>query len=81
MRDNVSHMGLAVIWNGDIIPIEVVYSDRRRSWAIEVKTTGEVLIRVPTAVSFTGDRTEQSRVDRKTAGSVSKQGHKTQKLQ
>lgn len=52
MRDNVSHMGLAVIWNGNIIPIEVVYSDRRRSWAIEVKTNGEVLIRVPTAVSL-----------------------------
>ncbi|WP_319378565.1 SprT family zinc-dependent metalloprotease [uncultured Methanocorpusculum sp.] len=44
-------MGLAVVWHGDIIPIEVIYSDRRRSWAIEVKTTGEVLIRVPTTVS------------------------------
>lgn len=44
-------MGLSIVWNGQQIPIKVIYSDRRKSWAIEVKTTGEVLVRVPCAVS------------------------------
>ncbi len=44
-------MVLSVVWNGQHIPIEVIHSARRRSWAIEVKTTGEVIIRVPSAVS------------------------------
>jgi predicted metal-dependent hydrolase len=51
MRDNVSHMGPAVVWNGDYIPINVIYSDRRKSWAIEVTTAGEVLVRVPSMIS------------------------------
>ncbi|MDO9523091.1 MAG: SprT family zinc-dependent metalloprotease [Methanocorpusculum sp.] len=44
-------MVLSIVWNGQHILIEIIYSDRRRSWAIEVKTTGEVLVRVPCAVS------------------------------
>ncbi|HJJ29758.1 MAG TPA: DUF45 domain-containing protein [Methanocorpusculum sp.] len=43
-------MVLSVVWNEQTIPIQVIYSDRRRSWSIEVKTTGEVLIRVPSGV-------------------------------
>jgi len=50
MRDNVSHMGPAVVWNGEDIPIKVIYSNRRRSWAIEVTTEGDVLVRVPSAI-------------------------------
>jgi len=44
-------MGLSIVWNGQRIPIEIIYSDRTRSWAIEVTTIGEVLVRVPSAVS------------------------------
>ena len=44
-------MVLSIVWNGQQIPIMAIYSDRRRSWAIEVKTSGEVLVRVPSAVS------------------------------
>ncbi|HKL97365.1 MAG TPA: SprT family zinc-dependent metalloprotease [Methanocorpusculum sp.] len=44
-------MVLSVVWNEQTIPIQVIYSDRRRSWSIEVKTTGEVLIRVPSGVT------------------------------
>ncbi len=44
-------MVFSVVWNGQHIPIEVIHSERRRSWAIEVTTTGEVLVRVPSAVS------------------------------
>lgn len=44
-------MVLSIVWNGQRIPIEIIYSDRRRSWAIEVTTIGEVLVRVPAAVS------------------------------
>jgi len=44
-------MVLSVVWNGQRIPIRVVHSDRRRSWAIEVTTTGEVLVRVPSGIS------------------------------
>ncbi len=44
-------MVFSVVWNGQHIPIRVIYSERRRSWAIEVTTTGEVLVRVPSAVS------------------------------
>jgi len=44
-------MVLSVEWDGQNIPVQIIYSDRRRSWAIEVQTTGDVLIRVPSSVS------------------------------
>ncbi len=43
-------MALSVVWESQTIPVQIIYSDRRRSWAIEVKTTGEVIIRVPSSV-------------------------------
>ena len=43
-------MELSVVWDGQKIPVQIIYSGRRRSWAIEVKTTGEVFIRVPSSV-------------------------------
>ncbi len=40
----------AVVWEGRTIPYTVVYSGRRRSWTIEVKTDGTVVVRMPSSV-------------------------------
>ena len=40
----------AIVWGGRTIPYTVVYSGRRRSWTIEVKTDGTVVVRMPSSV-------------------------------
>ncbi|MDO5844862.1 MAG: SprT family zinc-dependent metalloprotease [Methanocorpusculum sp.] len=39
----------ALNFNGEEIPLEIVFSDRRRSWSISVNPEGKVTIRVPSA--------------------------------
>lgn len=43
--------GLGIITcNGHKIPYTVIYSDRRKSWAVEVKTDASVIVRMPQSI-------------------------------
>lgn len=41
----------SIIYNGEEIPIEVIVSNRRRSWAISVTESGCVKVRIPTSMT------------------------------
>jgi len=47
--DEVTGLG-TITCNGHEIPYTVIYSNRRKSWAIEVKTDASVIVRMPQSI-------------------------------
>ncbi|HJJ99874.1 MAG TPA: DUF45 domain-containing protein, partial [Methanocorpusculum sp.] len=47
MRSEKAACPGTVTYNGQEIPYTIIYSDRSRSWAIEVKADASVIVRMP----------------------------------